>query len=348
MLRHCILQAIKPTRPAPAAATTATALTQPEMALLREWMNQQNEWIPLWVHSSMKTWKAVRIARRGGGTITITVISPSVRGADPEDTVAVRYVRAHMYPVVSKAYGAVASYMALHNRAHNRAPGHNVVDMHAVYIAHPRKRVLPDSDKVILPVHINGGFSVFGQRSPANQPWRVVVYRTEDATKVMLHEMMHLLHLDGDQVSESVETAWARRHFVFLAPPTRRLSIREAVAETLACFVYAVAASSSAAAARGACARMGHRIDAIAADLLARAPPFADGTHAFAYAIARAALWDGENGACDELLRIVESGSTDDVLALLDVRIPALAQRLKILGSSRPPKRRVGLGLVEF
>jgi len=345
MLRHCILQAAKPTRlPTAATATTAVTLTQTEMALLREWMKEQHDWIPPWVQSSVKTWKAVRVGGRGkrAGTLTITVISPST------STVAVGHVRSHMYPVVRRAYGAVASYMAMHNRAQNRPPGHNIVDMHAVYIAHPRKRVLPDSDKVILPVHINGGFATFGQRSPADQPWRVVVYRAEDATKVMLHEMMHLLHLDGDEVSESVEIAWARRHFVFLAPPTRRLSIREAVAETLACFVYAVAASSSAAAARGACARMGRRIDAIATDLLERAPPFTDGTHAFAYTIARAALWDGEHGACDELLRIAEGGSPVDVLTLLDVRIPALCKRLKILQSTRLPKRMIGLGLIEF
>jgi len=341
------------------ASTHAVALTPHETSLMRRWLSRQGAWVPTWVRTDTEAWNAVRITGGASSGVTITVVlppppnhgRPAPGGVDIVNTDTVRDARAHMYPTVCRAYVALTAYIAVRNRANNLSSVHDIVDMHAIYIAHPRKRVLPARDKVITPDHINGGFTTFGAPQPVGQPWRVLVYRAEDATKVMLHEMMHLLHLDGDQVPAAVENAWARRHVVVLAPPQQSLSIREAVAETLACFVYAAATSRSAAAARAACARMGRRIDAIAADLLDRAPPFADGTHAFAYTIARAALWDGENGACDELLRIVERGSEGDLLPLLDVRIPALCARLHhTIGPrhNRPQRRMVGLGLVEF
>ncbi|KAG1653108.1 hypothetical protein FOA52_009116 [Chlamydomonas sp. UWO 241] len=119
--------------------TAAAALTPRELALLRQWIRQNGAWVPAWLHPAVKTWKAVRINGGGGSRkahahITITVMLPSPLGVNLIDTETVRHERAHIYSTVRRAYDAVASFMEMRNPASNRPSGHNIVDMHAVYI----------------------------------------------------------------------------------------------------------------------------------------------------------------------------------------------------------------------
>ncbi len=75
------------------------------------------------------------------------------------------------------------------------------------YFGHPSKRVTPKKGEPIEPIHINGGY--------ANQcnPQSIVIYREEDATRVLVHELFHATCSDPTGLSlpdlEADTEAWA-------------------------------------------------------------------------------------------------------------------------------------------
>jgi hypothetical protein len=81
-------------------------------------------------------------------------------------------------------------------------------------LANPHLRVFPPGKQPITPENINGGYTYPCRRET------ILIYRAEDATRVLLHEMMHSCCLDNhalgvDQVEAETE-AWAELMYVAL------------------------------------------------------------------------------------------------------------------------------------
>ena len=83
------------------------------------------------------------------------------------------------------------------------------------FLASPSCRMLPKRKNVALgPAHINGGYT----NSCDNQT--IVIYRAEDATRVLLHELQHASCLDNHSLAvdliEAETEAWAELLYVGL------------------------------------------------------------------------------------------------------------------------------------
>lgn len=77
-----------------------------------------------------------------------------------------------------------------------------------LFYAHPKKREYPDKDidTTIKAEHINAGYSFLCQQHT------VVIYRFEEATRVLVHELLHTACFDKDLSVEDLEAsteAWA-------------------------------------------------------------------------------------------------------------------------------------------
>jgi hypothetical protein len=71
--------------------------------------------------------------------------------------------------------------------------------------AHPQKRVDPAETRELTAVDINGGFSYLARQEV------VVLYRYEELTRVLLHELLHTLGFDMEKSEENLEAyteAW--------------------------------------------------------------------------------------------------------------------------------------------
>ena len=77
----------------------------------------------------------------------------------------------------------------------------------------PNKRVLPEQG-LVGPIHLNGGYT-FPCKSDS-----IVVYRHEEATRVLLHEMLHAACLDPPgadlPLKEATTETWAELFLVAL------------------------------------------------------------------------------------------------------------------------------------
>lgn len=82
------------------------------------------------------------------------------------------------------------------------------------FLANTHLRMFPSGDRAITPTNINGGYTY-----PCNRQ-TIIIYRAEDATRVLLHELMHSCCLDDhaqgvDRVEAATE-AWAELMYVAL------------------------------------------------------------------------------------------------------------------------------------
>ncbi len=82
------------------------------------------------------------------------------------------------------------------------------------FLAHASRRTFPSLPSTILPQHINGGYTYPCQADT------IVLYRAEDATRVLIHELQHACCLDHhenglDHVEADTE-AWAELFYVAL------------------------------------------------------------------------------------------------------------------------------------
>ena len=80
------------------------------------------------------------------------------------------------------------------------------------FLGNTHMRTFPENHKLITPENINGGYTYPGNRET------IMIYRAEDATRVLLHEMMHSCSLDNhangvDQVEAETE-AWAELIYI--------------------------------------------------------------------------------------------------------------------------------------
>jgi hypothetical protein len=80
--------------------------------------------------------------------------------------------------------------------------GHSV--KYVLFYAHPSKRFYPSSGP-ILAEHINGGYTNICSKD------KIVIYRFEESTRVLLHELLHTACLDSEKDTVSLEShteAW--------------------------------------------------------------------------------------------------------------------------------------------
>ena len=76
---------------------------------------------------------------------------------------------------------------------------------HTLIYADPRPRVDPSEQRPLKAADINGGFSYLGHQE------LVVVYRFEEVTRVLLHELLHTMGFDSEKGTEELEAyteAW--------------------------------------------------------------------------------------------------------------------------------------------
>ena len=75
------------------------------------------------------------------------------------------------------------------------------------FCAHPASRQFPEPSRITQPLHINGGYTY-----PCSHE-AIVIYRAEDATRVLLHELFHAACSDnpnqGLEQREAETEAWA-------------------------------------------------------------------------------------------------------------------------------------------
>ena len=92
---------------------------------------------------------------------------------------------------------------------------------HTLIYADPRPRVDPREERPLSAADINGGFSYLGHQE------LVVVYRFEEVTRVLLHELLHTMGFDGEKGTEDLEAyteAWTELYLCSLlskGQPTR-------------------------------------------------------------------------------------------------------------------------------
>ncbi len=84
------------------------------------------------------------------------------------------------------------------------------------------KRVFPSKGSAVGPTNINGGYC------QACRPETIVIYRSEDAVRVLIHEMMHAACLDDHSrplpAVEAETEAWAELFYAMLMAKKYRLS----------------------------------------------------------------------------------------------------------------------------
>jgi hypothetical protein len=84
---------------------------------------------------------------------------------------------------------------------------------HVLFYADPRTRVDPEEERQLKAKDINGGYSYICSQE------LVVVYRFEEATRVLLHELLHTLCFDKEKGVEDLEAhteAWTELYLCAL------------------------------------------------------------------------------------------------------------------------------------
>jgi hypothetical protein len=92
-------------------------------------------------------------------------------------------------------------------------------------MANSRKRVFPKEGIEIRPENINGGYTY-----PCN-PETIMIYRAEDATRVLIHELQHSCCLDdmklGVDQTEAETEAWAELLYIGFLSRGNKLKLNE-------------------------------------------------------------------------------------------------------------------------
>lgn len=88
-----------------------------------------------------------------------------------------------------------------------QAFGQNRQPFRICWLAHPALRTLPASGETVGPGHINGGYTV-----PCDTR-RIMIYRKEEALRVLIHELLHATCTDDPRdsvpIMEAKTEAWA-------------------------------------------------------------------------------------------------------------------------------------------
>jgi len=81
--------------------------------------------------------------------------------------------------------------------------GHPIA--HILFYGHPSERFFPSTGEPVGPEHINGGYTNLCSQE------KIVIYRFEEATRVLLHELLHTACFDKEKGVEELEAnteAW--------------------------------------------------------------------------------------------------------------------------------------------
>lgn len=190
-----------------------------------------------------------------------------------------------------KMVKAIANTVALlhSHRGRTNEPSREPSTIIMVWIKHARARRLPSEPMAyIMPEHVNGGATFMRDPRP------IIVYRTEDACKVMIHELLHYFGQDhhlATKISGGLETIYNTRFGV--DGPNRLMS--EAYTDALACYLHAVFCNRSVNAERRHIYRVAVRLllyfGRSRGQLDHPTPPFREKTNAFGYYVCKAAIW---------------------------------------------------------
>jgi hypothetical protein len=100
------------------------------------------------------------------------------------------------------------------------------------WFAHPSKRLFPARGQAVEAKHINGGYCM------TCQPDTIVIYRAEDALRVLIHEMQHASCLDDHSralpLIEAECEAWAEIFYSMFMAKKHGLSAEEGWKQQLA------------------------------------------------------------------------------------------------------------------
>lgn len=196
-----------------------------------------------------------------GSTMRVTPMP----GSTPTRTSFTAFSRRWPCPVADDLAALLPRALALCPRLTSR--------LEITYLDLPWRRRLPRKlGQPLGAIHVNGGITMYPRWE--GQPVRVLVWRREDAPKVLLHELLHV-HGVGSTLTDiqGQGSGW-------------RPALAEAYVDALACFLWAVSAEGPGIQAQAQAIRRG-------AALVAAWPSRIDSekTHAFAYYIVKAALW---------------------------------------------------------
>ena len=199
--------------------------------------------------------------------------------------------------------------------------------MYYIDATEPKRTLPPEPGQPVMPVNINGGVTML-------RTGRIVVYRREDACKVLVHELLHLHGLD--QALRNAPRAEARlraRYGVVAVDRGVPLGINEAFTETLACYLHTIWWSFARKRSPESSLR---RVSAHVRSVADRTTThyggtlaYVEGTHCFAYVACRAALWHGP--FLKRVLAAYPPGKPpSDAEAFVDLMIEALDRRRRL------------------
>lgn len=80
-----------------------------------------------------------------------------------------------------------------------QGPADSSIPWRIFWLPAPQERLLPDAKSEVGPAHVNGGYCY-----PC-RPDCIIIYRYEEATRVLLHELLHASCLDPDPQKNSLE-----------------------------------------------------------------------------------------------------------------------------------------------
>jgi hypothetical protein len=168
-------------------------------------------------------------------------------------------------------------------------------EVRVTFVAHPAKRMLPPAGTPLAADHVNGGVTFMADEG-------VLVYRTEDARKVLVHELLHLYNYDTSlRGNIAVEQTVVDTFNIQLLPGgPKHLGLSECYIDAMACFLQAAWAGRWTRRAHRAA--LDRHISGVAARVAAHSGVFSfpwspasrrfrEATHAFSYYVCKAALW---------------------------------------------------------
>jgi hypothetical protein len=249
------------------------------------------------------------------------------------DASAEAFVRTEVVPVLMSTVSLLRAAAMRGEAKQNRHP---YVDVYYIDATAPKRTLPPEPGQPVMPVNINGGVTML-------RTGRIVVYRREDACKVLVHELLHLHGLD--QALRNAHRAEARlraRYGVVAVDRGVPLGINEAFTETLACYLHTIWWSlARKRSPESTLRRVSTHVRSVADRTTAHyggTLAYVEGTHCFAYVACRAALWHGP--FLKRVLAAYPPGKPPtDAEAFVDLLIEALdrrRRRQKGSGSSAP------------
>jgi hypothetical protein len=191
-------------------------------------------------------------------------------------------------------------------RAATPSASHPPGMLQVVFMPSARTRSLPCARYApLMPDNVNGGVTF------RRVPVQVLVFRAEDACKVLVHELLHAFGWGDAFQSVSAEAVFAARWRVRSTVPGGVMGLHEVFVETLACYLHTLWSAGHAALPR-----VRRHVLRVAQRLLVhhgRLRPqdasrvMREGTHSFAYGIGKAAFW-GRQTTLDAFLRAYPPG----------------------------------------